>query len=155
MLRNRRLDGLKFRRQQSIKPYFVDFYCDEAFLIVELDGMSHMGTGEKDDRRTNAIERDGYRVIRITNDDVLEFPDAVADYILRQARRPSPSPSESASARERVGESANPGEGAHRFGESSAAQTRLSKLKRTLTRLEDSPPSPGREDAGRGAGPLD
>jgi very-short-patch-repair endonuclease len=112
MLRDRRLGGLKFRRQQSIKPFFVDFYCGEASLIVELDGMSHVGAGLKDDRRTVAIGRRGYRVIRVTNDDVLQFPDAVADYILRSAREASPSPSESSSARERVGESSNPGEGA-------------------------------------------
>ena len=97
MLRGRRLDGLKFRRQVPIAGYFVDFVCNEAQLVVELDGESHIGTGEEDDRRTAEIERQGLRVIRVTNHDLASDPDAVANYILSEAQqpaaRPSPQPS--------------------------------------------------------------
>lgn len=85
MLRDRRLGGLKFRRQEAIGPFVVDFYCPQAKLVVELDGVTHVGTGEADDRRTMFLQQQGLRVIRITNDDLLEDPQAIADYILRHA----------------------------------------------------------------------
>ena len=85
MLRDRRLSGLKFRRQEAIGPFVVDFYCPQGKLVVELDGMTHVGTGEADHRRTMFLQQQGLRVIRITNDDLLEDQHAIADYILRQA----------------------------------------------------------------------
>ncbi|MFW5682043.1 MAG: endonuclease domain-containing protein [Phycisphaeraceae bacterium] len=97
LLRGRRLDGLKFRRQVPVAGYVVDFLCREASLVVELDGVSHIGTGAADDRRTEALNRHGLRVVRVTNHDVAADPDAVASYILAEARRaaarPSPQPS--------------------------------------------------------------
>ena len=85
MLRDRQLGGLKFRRQEAIGPFVVDFYCPQAKLVVELNGMTHVGTGEADDRRTIFLRQQGLRVIRLTNDDLLEDQQAIADYILRQA----------------------------------------------------------------------
>jgi very-short-patch-repair endonuclease len=85
MLRDRRLGGLKFRRQVPVGPYVVDFLCDTAGLVLELDGMSHVGTGAKDDRRTAYIESRGLHVLRVTNDDLLHHDLAVAEAILQAA----------------------------------------------------------------------
>jgi len=87
MPRDRRLDGLKFRRQVPIGPYVVDFYCADASLVVELDGETHVGRKDYDDKRTEFLKENGLRVLRITNDDLLTHNDAVADAIIRVARR--------------------------------------------------------------------
>src|SRR6185369_9515802 len=77
MLRNRRLFDLKFRRQHPFKPYVLDFYCAGAKLVVELDGVSHIGRAQYDDRRTRFIESKGLHVIRFTIDDLLSASEAV------------------------------------------------------------------------------
>ncbi|QNN25389.1 endonuclease domain-containing protein [Planctomycetales bacterium ZRK34] len=99
-LRNRQLGGLKFRRQVPIDRYVADYYCADAKLIIELDGESHVGRAEYDERRTQVLESRGYRVLRFMNDDLLNHPEAVADAILRAAEdaeinttSPSPQPS--------------------------------------------------------------
>ena len=83
-LRDRRLAGLKFRRQHQIAPFIVDFCCPAQMLVVELDGLSHVGRGAADDARTKRLAAKGYRVLRVTNDDVLSDVDAVAQYIGRE-----------------------------------------------------------------------
>jgi very-short-patch-repair endonuclease len=85
LLRDGQLGGLKFRRQHPIGPFLADFFCHEAALIVELDGMSHDGRAEADARRTRSLEGQGLRVLRIGNDDVLKDRAAVALAILRAA----------------------------------------------------------------------
>jgi len=72
VLRGRRLGGLKFRRQEPIGPYVVDFCCRERKLIVELDGMSHEEKQAPDTTRQRWLVAQGYRVIRVTNWDVNE-----------------------------------------------------------------------------------
>ena len=76
---------MKFRRQFPIGPYFADFVCLEANLVVELDGESHEGREEYDDRRTKYLESCGFQVFRVMNDDVLEDVEAVAIGIAREA----------------------------------------------------------------------
>src|SRR2546421_9040094 len=76
-LRNRKLCGYKFRRQQALGPYVADFFCAEAKLVVELDGESHGERYEYDQRRTKRLTRDGYHIVRFENDDVFRFLDAV------------------------------------------------------------------------------
>lgn len=85
VLRGRRLAGLKFRRQESIGPYIVDFCCRELRLIVELDGMSHDESVQRDDVRQRWLREQGYRVFRVTNWDVNEDLEAVARGIAREA----------------------------------------------------------------------
>ena len=63
----------------------MDYYCPAAKLVVELDGMTHVGQGEADDRRTAFLERQGVRVIRFTNDELLSAYEAVAVAIARAA----------------------------------------------------------------------
>lgn len=71
-LRSRRLDGLKFRRQNSIEntAYVVDFVCYHARLVIELDGGVHQTQVEDDAIRQANIEAQGYRVLRFTNDQI-------------------------------------------------------------------------------------
>jgi very-short-patch-repair endonuclease len=70
-LRRRQLDGLRFRRQQPIGPYIVDFFCPEAKLIIEIDSGQHVANAAQDARRTAWLESRGYVVIRYWNNDVL------------------------------------------------------------------------------------
>ncbi len=84
MLQNRQLLGYKFRRQHPIGPYVTDFYCAEAKLIIEVDGDIH-AYGKQiqhDAERTQYLTTEGYRVIRFTNDEVLQNLNAVAEIIL-------------------------------------------------------------------------
>jgi very-short-patch-repair endonuclease len=69
-LRNRQLEGAKFRRQATLGRYVVDFLCVESRLIVELDGGQH--GGEVDAVRTAWLEAAGYRVLRFWNHEVAE-----------------------------------------------------------------------------------
>ena len=69
---------MKFRRQHPIGPYVVDFYCPSHGLIVELDGRSHDDRGIRDQARQGYLESvAGFRVFRITNDDVQHDPECV------------------------------------------------------------------------------
>jgi very-short-patch-repair endonuclease len=88
-LRNRNLAGHRFARQVAIDTFFVDFLCREARLIVEVDGATH---GEDDERqrdasRAAALERRGYRIVRVTNEDVVRNLDGVLDGLLRELER--------------------------------------------------------------------
>ena len=85
VLKNRQVAGLKFRREFPIGPYFGDFACPEVGLIVELDGKSHDGQQVRDTERTEFLESQGYRVYRVTNDDVLDDVEVVAIAIAREA----------------------------------------------------------------------
>ena len=84
------LDGHKFRRQQRLGPFFGDLVCQAARLVVEIDGDTHSGNEVYDARRTAFLEREGYRVIRFSNADVMTNVEGVAEAI-RNALRPSPS----------------------------------------------------------------
>lgn len=71
-LRNRQLVGVKFRRQVAIGPYFADFACIAKKLVVELDGGQHADNKRLDDARTRSLAAQGYRVLRIWNNEVIE-----------------------------------------------------------------------------------
>ena len=81
-LKRRQLAGMKFRRQQPIGPYFVDFVCLECGVIIEVDGGQHPQRASYDMERTRWLEAQGYRVLRFWNSDVLANTDAVAQVIL-------------------------------------------------------------------------
>ena len=76
-LRNRRFLGLKFRRQHPLGRFIADFYCAEHRLVIELDGGVHLARREYDQARTNALQNYGYRVLRFSNDAVLQCLDEV------------------------------------------------------------------------------
>ena len=73
-IRDRQLDGRKFRRQYPIGPYIADFVCPQERLIVELDGGAHADHPQAtyDADRTRFLESDGYRVLRLWSADVLK-----------------------------------------------------------------------------------
>src|SRR5215475_4588926 len=81
-LRDRRLDGWKFRRQVPIDRFIADFLCADGKLIVELDGGQHEQDKERDSERTNALEAMGYVVLRFWNNDVMRNIDGVLQTIL-------------------------------------------------------------------------
>ena len=89
VVRNRNLDGFKFRRQHTIEPYIADFASLESRVIVELDGGQH--TPEVDARRTEYLQARGWLVLRFWNNDVLTNAQGVAEAILAAvASHPSP-----------------------------------------------------------------
>jgi very-short-patch-repair endonuclease len=84
LLRDRRLSGVKFRRQHAVGPYIVDFYCPSHRLVVELDGRSHDDRGLDDRRRQDYLESiAGLKVFRVGNDDVLHDRESVVLGVLR------------------------------------------------------------------------
>jgi very-short-patch-repair endonuclease len=82
-LRDRRLDGHKFVRQEAIGPYIVDFVCREKKLVIEVDGGQH-AESVRDRVRDAVLAADGYRVLRFWNSDVLKNRDGVLTVILAE-----------------------------------------------------------------------
>ncbi|HUV04992.1 MAG TPA: endonuclease domain-containing protein [Armatimonadota bacterium] len=70
-LRNERLNERKWRRQQPIDQYIVDFFCPELRLVVELDGGIHAFQERRDEARQAYLEAQGLKIVRFTNEDVL------------------------------------------------------------------------------------
>jgi very-short-patch-repair endonuclease len=85
-LRNRQLEGLKFRRQVPLDGYILDFVCFEAMLIVEVDGGQH-SESMRDDIRDRHFEAKGFRIVRVWNDEVERNIDGVCGTILSEAGR--------------------------------------------------------------------
>jgi primosomal protein N' (replication factor Y) len=81
ILRDRRLEGYKFRRQRPIGPYVADFVAIRHRLIVEVDGSQHLDSAA-DTRRTEWLERYGWRVVRVWNNDLTRNPSGVADLVI-------------------------------------------------------------------------
>jgi primosomal protein N' (replication factor Y) len=80
-LRDRRLGGFKFRRQHPLGAFVADFACLERRLIVEADGEQHVGS-EYDVYRSEALHKQGWRVVRFWNNAIRENPNGVAEAIL-------------------------------------------------------------------------
>jgi very-short-patch-repair endonuclease len=80
-LRNRRLSGLKFRRQHGIERFIVDFYCAEIGLVVEVDGLIHEYQHEEDKIREVFIKSQDFQLLRFSNEDVLNNLDFVLNEI--------------------------------------------------------------------------
>jgi very-short-patch-repair endonuclease len=89
VLRNRQLNGAKFRRQQPIGPFIADFVCQERRLIIEADGGQH-ALSASDAHRTDFLESVGYRVLRFWNNDILTNLDGVAEVIANELSTPHP-----------------------------------------------------------------
>jgi very-short-patch-repair endonuclease len=82
-LRNRTLDGFKFRRQVPLGPFIADFVCPAACLIVEVDGATHGDAREifHDTKRTAYLMSRGYRVHRVDNEQIYNHIADVLDGI--------------------------------------------------------------------------
>jgi very-short-patch-repair endonuclease len=81
-LRDRRLAKYKFRRQHPIGPYVVDFACTRHALVIELDGSQH-ADDTADACRTAFLKKQGWRVIRFWNNEILSNASGVIEAILR------------------------------------------------------------------------
>ena len=81
-LRGRRVQGAKFRRQYTIDRFIVDFYCAGSRLIIEVDGAIHEYTPAEDALRQQFLENLGFHVLRFTNGEVIQSPDAVIERIV-------------------------------------------------------------------------
>ena len=82
VLRDRRLAGYRFRRQYPVGDFVVDFACTKHNLVVEADGGQY-SDNEADLRRTAFLQREGWRVVRFWNNDVLANTEGVVETILR------------------------------------------------------------------------
>src|SRR5688572_19212850 len=80
-LRDRQLDGEKFRRQHPFPPYILDFFCEERMLAIELDGGQHNEPEEQayDQQRTDYLEKNGVKVIRFWNNEVMQNIEGVLE----------------------------------------------------------------------------
>ncbi len=122
LLRDRRLNGRKFRRQHAVGPYVLDFYCHEAKLAVELDGGQHNEEGERrrDERRSEFLASKGIKTLRYWNHEALADTESVLEAIVlaigedpHPAAAPPPSPGGGGSDSYPL----PPGEGGRRPGE--------------------------------------
>jgi very-short-patch-repair endonuclease len=90
-LRNRQLSGSKFRRQQPIGPYIVDFVNFEMKVVIEVDGGQHAIHSAKDTVRDQFLRRQGYNVLRFWDNEVLVNIEGVLEQI-RETLTPHPGP---------------------------------------------------------------
>lgn len=83
LLRDRRFEGIKFRRQQPLDGFILDFYCSSIKLCIELDGGQHFEpeAEEYDRRRTDVLEKNGVTVLRFDNHQVMCETDSVMERI--------------------------------------------------------------------------
>jgi very-short-patch-repair endonuclease len=80
-LRGKQIAGKRFRRQVPIGPYFADFACLEAMLIVEVDGGQHNVRG-RDEHRDRFFRLAGLKVLRVWNSDLMKDPASVCEELL-------------------------------------------------------------------------
>ena len=89
-LRNKKLNGIKFRRQMPLVfgnyHFIVDFYCPSKKLIIEIDGEAHneRGAKEYDAAREDVLKTAGHKIVRFKNEDVLFVIDKVLDKIIQK-----------------------------------------------------------------------
>ena len=89
-LRNKQLEGLRFRCQHPVGNFILDFYCPSCKLVVEVDGEIHDLQTEYDDARSTQLAEYGYRVLRFSNEQVMnDLPQVVAE--IRRILLSSPS----------------------------------------------------------------
>lgn len=83
-LKNKQIGNLKFRRQHSVGPYILDFYCPAIQLCIELEGEFHSGPAaeEKDQERDAFLQNQGIEVIHFENRWVFEYLQDIIDVIL-------------------------------------------------------------------------
>ena len=86
-MRTNRLGGLHFRRQHLIDGFIVDFFCHAGGLVVELDGPRHSQRADYDRERDQILARHGLRVLRVSNEDVLQRLPVVLERITAAAGR--------------------------------------------------------------------
>lgn len=91
-LNSRQLEGFKFRRQQPIGQYIVDFVNFETKLIIELDGGQHATQKDKDNKRDNWFEQQGFEILRFWDNEIFENLQGVLEHVRSRLLAPSPTP---------------------------------------------------------------
>jgi very-short-patch-repair endonuclease len=91
-LRTDKLNGLHFRRQQIIDGFIVDYYCHAISLIIEIDGDIHKQQVEYDAARDEHFISRGFKVLRFTNEEVMNGLSAVLEKILLACQSSVPLP---------------------------------------------------------------
>lgn len=94
-LRNSQLEGIKFRRQQVIESYIVDFVSFNARIVIELDGGQHADTEAYDEQRDACLRANGFAVLRFWNNDVITNIEGVLEVVRQrclEAASPTPQP---------------------------------------------------------------
>lgn len=86
MVRNNQVNGLRFRRQQVIHGFIADFYCNQINLVVEVDGGIHEQQKDYDELRTKIINQRGVKVLRFTNEEVINKSDWVLEKMMEYAK---------------------------------------------------------------------
>lgn len=83
VLRNRKLEGRKFRRQQTFGKYTVDFFCFEEKLVIQVDGSSHDNVSQVlyDEKRDLFLKEQGLKVVKFRNDEVYHHLEEVLNEI--------------------------------------------------------------------------
>jgi very-short-patch-repair endonuclease len=90
-LRDRQLDGIKFRRQHPLGPYVLDFFSEAHQLVVEVDGGQHADESNRDAARTAWLNAHGCRVLRFWNNEVLSnLPGVLAEISRVAGEAPHP-----------------------------------------------------------------
>ena len=80
VLRNKQLNGLRFRRQHPVGNFILDFYCPACKLVVEVDGEIHSDRLDYDNARTSKLAEHGYSVLRFSNKRIMnELPQVLAE----------------------------------------------------------------------------
>lgn len=90
LIKDKQVDGLKFRRQHSVGCYILDFYCPALRLCIELDGAPHANpqAAEYDERRTQYLQREKQIIVlRYENRTVFENPTQIVEEIREVAKR--------------------------------------------------------------------
>ena len=80
-LKSSQVEGIKFRRQQVIEDFIVDFVSFEKKIVIELDGGQHAETIEKDKRRDDCLIMNGYKVLRFWDNEVIQNMEGVLEVI--------------------------------------------------------------------------
>ena len=88
-IRGRKVGGLKFRRQHAVDRLILDFYCVEKGIALEIDGGIHNAQRQHDTLHQQFLEDRGIRVLRFTNDEVLNHIDDVPTTIATEATNPA------------------------------------------------------------------
>ncbi|KAF0221592.1 MAG: hypothetical protein FD174_361 [Geobacteraceae bacterium] len=94
-LRNSQIEGIKFRRQQPVEEYIVDFVAFTPKLVVELDGGQHMSNRVYDEQRDACLHRNGFAVLRFWNNEIFENIEGVLEVIRQrclEVTSPTPQP---------------------------------------------------------------